>query len=260
MLSEREISRLFASEAEKAVIGLPESLNDELRRASLDSEGLEKSVLSGILKNSSEASRGGVPLCQDTGVFEVFLRIGKDSPYAGIDFNAVVTDGIRAAHKGGLLRASMDDVRPVIHIEFDGSSSVEAVITPRGFGSENYTYLHMLPPESKDDEIILKVIEDAAAAEARPCPPYLIGIGLGGTASKAMELSVKALTCMDFEYSIIEQKILDGVNKLGQGAGGFGGRHTALGVKVLRFPAHIAGLPLAVHIGCWANRFRRFSF
>ncbi|NLB34379.1 MAG: fumarate hydratase [Elusimicrobia bacterium] len=258
MEPETEIAQIFASEAEKAVIRLPKNLLQALNQAEENSQGLEKKVFSRIIENSFQAEKGKIPVCQDTGVFEVWLSVGKNSPLASLNLSYAATQGIRAAHSSGLLRASMDDVRPIIHIEYNDTDYVEVVVAARGFGSENYTSLHMLPPGSGQTRIIKEIVAAAEEAAARPCTPYLIGIGLGGTASKAVELSSKALTEIDFKPNDFEKKILDEVNGLGLGAGGFKGKYTALGVKVLKFPAHIAGLPLAVHLGCWANRYRKF--
>ncbi len=258
MLTEDSLRRKVAAEAVKAVSLLPPPLEKKISQARENSEGLERKVLGRILENIEAAESSGVPLCQDTGVFEVWLRLGKNTASEGRRITEAILRGVRDVHESGPLRSSMSDIKPVIHTEISGADETGVIMTPRGFGSENYTFLHMLPPGVEEDEIIERVYGDLRRAAGRPCPPYVLGLGIGGTASKAVELSALALAECDFEHSPFEERVLRKANTLGTGAGGVGGAHTVLGVKLLEFPRHIAGVPLAVHIGCWCNRVVRF--
>ncbi len=259
-MNEETFSGKLSEEIINSTRVVPGSLKDAIEKAAAEAEGLEKKVLEKIVENCRIASASRVPVCQDTGVFEIWLNIGKDASVKGIDFSRAVSAALKEAHEKGGLRRSMDpEIAGAVHISFCGGAAVEAIITPRGFGSENYTFLRSLPPGASDADVKEAVIEETAKASARPCPPYVIGVGLGGTASSAVELSAKALTEIDFSPSGLEKEILDGINLTGTGAGGMGGRFTAIGIKIKRMPAHIAGLPLCVHVGCWCNRVSVFK-
>ncbi len=257
-----EFENRLVDESIKSSYILPLSLKKCIRNASKSSRGLERKVLVKIVENIEIAESHKIPLCQDTGVFEVWLKIGKYCVIKDANFNTVVRRAIKKAHEKGKLRASMNRIEPVVHIDFtEAKKYIEVVITPRGFGSENYSFLHMMNPESSFSDIEKQVLEDVKYANGAPCPPYIVGVGIGGTASKAVEMSTKALTevkfkgCMEKEVELLKE-----INTINTGAGGFGGKFTALGVKIKYFPRHIAGLSVGVHIGCWCNRVRRFKF
>ncbi len=259
-MNEETFVRKLSEEIINSTRIIPGTLKEALEKAGGRAEGLEKEALKKILENCKIAASSRIPVCQDTGVFEIWLNIGKDACVKGIDFNRAVSSALKDAHENGGLRKSMDpEIAGAVHISFRPGSSIEAVITPRGFGSENYTFLRSLPPGASDKDIKQAVLEDVQKAAARPCPPYVIGIGLGGTASSAVELSAKALTEINFSPSGFEKEILDDINLTGTGGGGLGGKFTAIGIKIKRMPAHIAGLPLCVHVGCWCNRIGRFK-
>lgn len=255
-----EFEDLLISEAVKSTYLLPAPLKEKIKSVIGSSEGLENKVLSRILENIEIAENNKVPVCQDTGVFEIWISIGEDCSIKGVNFNEVVTHAIKKAHEMGGLRKSMSEILPVIHTNFIAGNYIEVVITPRGFGSENYSFLHMMNPESSNEDIANQILKDVKETGGRPCPPYVVGVGIGGTASKAVEMSTLALTEMDFIHNEEEDDLLKKINNIGTGAGAMRGAHTALGIKMKRFPQHIAGLAVGVHIGCWCNRVRRFKF
>jgi fumarate hydratase subunit alpha len=256
-----EFEKKIAEEAVKSTCILPDPLKTKIREACNTSSGLEKKFFERITENLDISETRDVPACQDTGIFEMWIKIGDRIDISGGNIGETAVRAIKKAHENGFFRKSMDPVEPVVHISFIKDNHIDVVVTPRGFGSENYSFLHMMNPESDFTAIKNQVIEDVKTAGGRPCPPYLIGIGIGGTASKAVEMSTEALTEIDFiNPDKEESEILADINKLGIGAGGMGGDFTALAVKIKKFPQHIAGLALAVHIGCWCNRVRKFRF
>ena len=240
---------------------IPAPLRDALLKAGEEAQGPEKIVLQKLVENSSAASDFNVPVCQDTGIFEIWFIIGKDADIRGMDFSSLADEALKEAHVKGSLRESMPGgVRGSVHISFSPGRELKTIISPRGFGSENYTFLHSLNPPAGEEEIKKAVIDDIKKAAGKPCPPYVIGIGHGGTASAAVNLSAFALSNINYSPSGFEKEILDEVNKLGHGAGAVGGKFSALGIKIESMPAHIAGLQLCVHVGCWCNRVRKFCY
>jgi len=255
---ESRIEERIKEEAVNSTRFMPEEIVRLIKNASADSAGLEKKFLDLIIENISIASEKEIPVCQDTGVFEVWLEVGTKSN-CFLNWNDIVQKAVIRAHCEGGLRASMlNEIQAVIHSEFTENNFTRITITPRGFGSENYSFLHMMPPSADMNEIKNQVMEDVKKAGCRPCPPFIIGIGIGGTASKAVELSVKALTDLS-EMNETEKDLCDAVNMTGIGTAGVGGKYTALMVKIKEFPRHIAGTAVGVHIGCWANRVRSFT-
>ncbi len=260
-MNEKAFSQKLTETIIESVRVIPRPLVKALEKAAARARGTEKKVLKNILLNCRIARENPVPACQDTGVFEIWFKIGSDAQIRGVNFNSLADSALEKAHRDGGLRNSMPEgLKGIAHISFKSGKGIECVLTPRGFGSENYTFLHSLKPGAGSREIVDAVAGDAKNADARPCPPYLIGVGIGGTASAAAEMSARALTEINFCPEGIEKKIMDEVNKSGTGAGGVGGQFTALGVKVKKMPAHIAGVQLCVHIGCWCNRVGKFRF
>jgi fumarate hydratase subunit alpha len=255
----KKFKETITEEVIKSVTVLPAGLFEQLKKGRKNVTEREKRVLDSIVKNSEIAREKAIPLCQDTGIFEIWVELGRESSFRKADINNLINEAVREGHKRGNLRESMTGpAEAAIHIESGAGKNTRITITPRGFGSENYTSLHMLDPDSTFAQIKNIVIEDVKAADGRPCPPYLLGIGIGGTASEAVELSARALTEINFKFTKEEKEILDKVNTLSHGSGGMGGNLSALGVKILEKPSHIAGKALGVHIGCWCNRVRRF--
>jgi fumarate hydratase subunit alpha len=243
---------------------LEEAYNKERKK-------LAKEALYAILKNAKIAAKKRLAICQDTGYPLFFLRLGN----SGIkDLSAItkgLTEGIREATvEGGLRRSLVSDplkreglslnTPPIFHIEFNNSKKIEIELLVKGFGSENQTKLFMLNPTISSLDIVGIVADHLKSVGSKACPPYIIGIGIGGTADKAVMLSKEAtLKNLDRESKnetlrALEKKIKLKVNNLKIGPLGLGGNTTCLGVKILTYPTHIAGLPCAVTVSCHATR------
>jgi len=231
---------------------------------------LAKEAIKVILENAKIAERDKVPICQDTGYPIFFLEIGKIK----LDLKKVkdaLTEGIREATIDGYLRSSVlsdplrrqgisPNIPPILHVEASGRKGIKITLLVKGFGSENQTKLVMLKPNAGEDEIIEAVKEHVKGVGSRACPPYIIGIGIGGTSDIALMYSKKATLLemdkksKDPKIARLESEIKKRVNKLGIGPLGVGGYTTCLGVRILTHPTHIAGLPLAISLGCHATR------
>ena len=230
-----------------------------------------KSVLNTLLDNVSAAEEINVPICQDTGMAVVFLKVGQDVHFVGGDITEAINDGVRAAYIDGLLRKSVvsdplnrintkDNTPAIIHIEIIPGEKVEITAAPKGFGSENMSGVKMLVPAAGREGVVNAVLDIVKNAGSNPCPPMVIGVGIGGDFEQCALLSKKAL-CRSLEtsnsnpfYAEMEEELLKKVNELGIGPQGFGGKTTALGVNIEYAPTHIAGLPVAVNIGCHVTR------
>jgi fumarate hydratase subunit alpha len=227
-------------------------------------------ILDRIIENFGISDEKNVPICQDTGVTCVFLKIGQEVHIVG-DIEAAVNEGVRQGYAEGYLRKSVvrdpldrvntgDNTPAFIYYELVPGDALEITVAPKGFGSENMSQLKMLKPSDglqgvKD--FVLKVIEEAGP---NPCPPIVVGVGIGGTFDKAAYLAKKALmrsteirNPKPF-YAALEQELLEAINALGIGPQGFGGKTTALAVNIEEAPTHIAGLPVAVNINCHVTR------
>ncbi len=227
-------------------------------------------ILDKIIENYGIAEHNTVPICQDTGVCCVFLKIGQDVHING-DLRAAVDEGVRQGYAQGYLRKSvvMDPLRRVntgdntpamLYTELVPGDRIELTVAPKGFGSENMSRLAMLKPSDGVEGVkafILKTVEEAGP---NPCPPVVVGVGIGGTFDKAAYLAKKALMrstdvrSADPYYAGLEAELLEQINALGVGPQGFGGKTTALAVNIERMPTHIAGLPVAVNINCHVTR------
>ena len=227
-------------------------------------------ILDKIIENYGIAERDTVPICQDTGVCCVFLKIGQDVHITG-DIRAAVDEGVRRGYADGYLRKSVvkdplrrvntgDNTPAMLYTEIVPGDKVELTVAPKGFGSENMSRLAMLKPSDGIEGVkafILKTVEEAGP---NPCPPIIVGVGIGGTFDKAAYLAKKALMRSTDErngdefYSDLEKELLEKINSLGIGPQGFGGRTTALAVNIEWMPTHIAGLPVAVNINCHVTR------
>ncbi len=227
-------------------------------------------ILDKIIENYGIAEQNTVPICQDTGVCCVFLKIGQDVHING-DLRAAVDEGVRQGYAQGYLRKSvvMDPLRRVntgdntpamLYTELVPGDRIELTVAPKGFGSENMSRLAMLKPSDGVEGVkafILKTVEEAGP---NPCPPVVVGVGIGGTFDKAAYLAKKALMrstdvrSADPYYAGLEAELLEQINALGVGPQGFGGKTTALAVNIERMPTHIAGLPVAVNINCHVTR------
>lgn len=232
---------------------------------------VSRGVLRNLLKNAEIADRKEVPICQDTGMAVFFIEVGKDVFVEGDTITDAVNKGVSKGYTEGYLRKSVvadpldrintkDNTPAVIYYDFVEGDKIKITFAPKGFGSENKGGLKMLNPSDGVDGIIDFVIETVRKAGANPCPPMVIGVGIGGTMDKAAVLSKKALT-RDITvrnekpyYAELEKKLLEKVNMLGIGPQGMGGTTTALAVNIETYPTHIAGLPVAVNINCHATR------
>lgn len=230
------------------------------------------SYILGILKeNADVAAAEQMPICQDTGVTVVFVKIGQDVHVIGGSLEEAVNQGVRSGYEAGYLRKSVvddplkrvntgDNTPAVIHYEIVPGDVFELTISPKGFGSENMSRIHMLKPADGIEGVKECIVRTVYEAGANPCPPVIVGVGLGGTFEKAAILAKRALLRPVGQYSDIphirelEKDLLERINALGIGPQGLGGTTTALGVHIETYPTHIAGLPVAVNIGCHVTR------
>jgi len=265
------VSRLF----KQANYELDGDVLAALERARQDEESPQgREVIDTILKNAAVASDEGLPLCQDCGIAVVFLELGQDLNIVGGDLNDAVNEGVRRAYNQGYLRKSMvsrpfsdrlntgDNTPAVIHTDIVPGDKLKITVMPKGGGAENMARLGILLPASGRQGVVEFVISAVEEAWSKPCPPVIVGVGIGGTAEKAMALAKKALLrrvgepAPDAETAGLEKEILEKVNNLGIGPMGYGGRITALAVHVESFPAHITALPVAVNLQCHSARHR----
>jgi len=250
-------------------------LPDDVRRCLADCQKLEdwapaRETLDRIIENYEIAERDGVPICQDTGVACVFIEVGQNVHIQG-DLDEAINEGVRAGYKEGYLRTSVvadplrrkntgDNTPAFIYYDIVPGDKVKLTVAPKGFGSENMSKVVMLRPSDGIDGVKAFILQTVETAGANPCPPIIVGVGIGGTFDKATLLAKKALLRptddinSDPYYAKLEEELLESINNLGIGPQGFGGRTTALAVKVLSMPTHIAGLPVAVNINCHVAR------
>lgn len=222
--------------------------------------------------NADIAAKNGFPVCQDTGMAVVFLYVGRELKLDG-DIYKAVNDGVRRGYK--MLRKSVldpvtrvntgDNTPAVIHTQIVEGEKIRVEIMLKGFGSENMSKVYMLNPAQGLEEAKRLIIDSVAQAGSNPCPPVIVGVGLGGTLEKACELSKHALfrklgsSNPDTELDNLEKYLLGEINKLGVGAQGFGGNTTALGVFIEKYPTHISSLPVAVNMLCHCSRAASFE-
>ena len=240
-------------------------------RAKAEEWPVAKDVLEKIEENIVIAEQGILPLCQDTGLACVFMEIGQDVHFTGGLLEDAVNEGVRIGYGDGYLRKSVvaDPLRRVntrdntpahIHYEIVAGDKVKITFAPKGFGSENMSQIKMLPPSAGENGVKDFVVRVCEEAGANPCPPIVVGVGIGGTFDKAALMAKEALLIpMDREnedpyYADMEKELLARINELGIGPQGFGGETTALAVKIKAAPTHIAGLPVAVNINCHVSR------
>lgn len=246
---------------------------DELKKA-LDTEEspVGKSILEQIIKNDEIAKKEQIAMCQDTGLAVVFIELGQDVRIIGGDLQEAVDRGVRLAYQEGYLRKSVvsdplferkntgDNTPAVIYIDIVPGDGIRIIAAPKGAGSENMSAVKMLKPADGVEGVKKFVVDTVKQAGPNPCPPTIIGVGIGGTMEKAALLSKKALLRpldqqnSDERYAKLEKEILQEINKSGIGPGGLGGRITSLAVHIEHFPTHIACLPVAVNICCHACR------
>lgn len=246
-----------------------ELIEDALRN---ERNSTGKSVLKTIRDNLDAAKEIGVPICQDTGMAVLFADIGQDVHITGDDFVSAVNRGVSLAYTDGKMRASVvkdplfdrtntkDNTPAIIHTNIVLGDKITITALPKGFGSENMGKIKMMVPTSTKEDIISFVLDTVKTAGANPCPPIMVGIGIGGSFDFAPVLAKKALARSgkthneNENYAALEDEILERINTLGIGPQGFGGDTTALAVNIEYYPTHIAGLPVAVNINCHVMR------
>ncbi len=228
-------------------------------------------ILADIQENARIAREEQVPICQDTGMACVFLEIGQDVHFTGGDLTQAVDEGVRQGYAQGYLRKSVvadpirrgntgDNTPAMLYTRIVPGRQVKITLAPKGFGSENMSAIRMFKPSAGLAGIKDFILETVRAAGPNPCPPMVIGVGIGGTFDKAALLAKEALLRPlgqhnpDPFYADLEQEMLDKVNALGIGPQGFGGRTTALGLHIETLPTHIAGMPCAININCHVTR------
>lgn len=238
-----------------------------------ETNNLAKSVLSDLEKNIEVAKQYDIPVCQDTGMAVVFIELGQDVHLIGDSLKAAVNEGVRRGYEKGFCRKSVvgdpllrentnDNTPAIIHIDIVDGDEIKITVAPKGFGSENMSGIKMLTPFDSRQGVIDAVLEIVKKASNNPCPPMVIGVGIGGDFEECAYLSKKALIRditqrnSDPYYKELENELLERINKLNIGPQGFGGDTTALAVNIETAPTHIAGLPVAVNIGCHVTRHR----
>lgn len=232
---------------------------------------LAENILEQIILNSDIAKNENKPICQDTGMACVFLEIGQDVHIIGGLLEDAINEGVRRGYDEGFLRKSVvkdpinrintkDNTPAIIYYDIVPGDKIKITVAPKGFGSENMSRIKMLKPSDGLQGVKDFIIETIKLAGPNPCPPIVIGVGIGGTFDKASYLSKKALIRplnvrnKDEFYSNLEKELLEDINNLGIGPQGFGGKTTAIGLNIETYPTHIAGLPVAVNINCHATR------
>ncbi len=267
-----EITAAVAKLCVDANLRLPDGMKECITKsAACEKSELCKSVLGDIAANIDCADELGVPICQDTGMAVIFAEIGQDVHIVGGAFEDAVNAGVAQGYVDGRLRLSIvgdplerkntgNNTPAVIHTRIVPGDKISLMAAPKGFGSENMSRLKMFTPSASKQDIVNFVTETVSLAGSNPCPPIVVGVGIGGDFEYSALLAKKAL-CRDLAirnpdpvYAELEQQMLDSINRLGIGAQGFGGTVTALYVNIEKSATHIAGLPVAVNIGCHVTR------
>ncbi len=256
-----------------AAYELPEDAVRALRQAIQKEESPQgRAIFEELLRNAEVAASERIPYCQDTGLAVLFVKKGPGVTIEGGTLTAAIAEGVRQGYTDGYLRASVvadpafdrkntkDNTPPIIHMEESVEDVLEITLVPKGAGSENMSRLVMLPPSAGWEGIKKEVVETVRKAGANPCPPIVVGVGIGGNFEHVAYLAKKALVrelgkpSPDPKTAALEQELLEAVNKTGIGPQGLGGTVTALAVHIETFPTHIASLPMAVNLGCHAYR------
>ncbi len=267
-----EIKQTISRLCIEANMYLPSGMKEKISSCiECEKSTLCKDVLSDIVRNIDCAADMQVPICQDTGMAVIFMDIGQDVHFTGGSLEQAINEGVSDGYVNGKLRLSVvedpllrkntnNNTPAIIHTKITEGDKVHIMVAPKGFGSENMSAMKMFTPSATEEDIIAFVTDTVSKAGSNPCPPITVGVGIGGDFEYAALLAKKAL-CRDLKlrnpnklYADMEQKMLDSINKLGIGSQGFGGTVTALYVNIEQYPTHIAGLPVAVNIGCHVTR------
>lgn len=251
---------------------LPEDIKESIQACRANEDGqIACGILDNIIENYQIAEKEQVPICQDTGMACVFLEIGQDVHIAGGDLTEAVNEGVRRGYTNGYLRKSVvkdpvrrgntgDNTPAMLYTEIVPGENIKITVGPKGFGSENMSAIRMFKPSAGIEGIKDFILETVETAGPNPCPPMVVGVGIGGTFDKAALLAKKALMRpVDSEnadpyYADLEKEMLEKINQLGIGPQGFGGKTTAIGLNIETMPTHIAGMPCAINISCHVTR------
>ena len=251
---------------------LPEDMRNAIRAAcGRETSPVGQSILSDLVENYTFAGEKRLPICQDTGMAVVFCDLGQEVHITGGLLAGAVNEGVARGYTEGFLRCSVvgdplrrvntgDNTPAILHLRLVEGDKLSLTVAPKGFGSENMTVLRMFKPSVTQQEVEDFIVSAVSSAGANPCPPAVVGVGLGGTSEQAALLAKRALlrpvdeTSSDPYYAEMEARVLERINRLGIGPQGLGGSTTALSVCILPHPTHIAGLPCAVNLGCHVTR------
>ncbi len=251
---------------------LPEDVRAALKAAaSVEKTEPARTIMHDLVRNYELAESELIPICQDTGIACVFAEIGQEVHFVGGSLADAINEGVRIGYRDGFLRKSVvrdplrrentgDNTPASVHIDLVEGDKIRLTVAPKGFGSENMSAIKMLKPADGADGVVDFVVDTVERAGGNPCPPIVVGVGIGGTFEGCALLAKKALLRPldrhhpDPYYAEMERELLKRINALGIGPQGFGGRTTALGVAIEAAPTHIASLPCAVNVGCHATR------
>jgi len=269
----KDITETVARLSQEANFYLGEDVIAALKKGREQEESpAGRQILDQILENAGIAAKGQMPLCQDCGLAVVFVEMGQDAHITGGDLVQAINEGVRKGYAEGYLRKSAvkqpfsarvntkDNTPAIIHTEIVSGDKLKITIAPKGGGSENMSRFTVLKPAQGRQGVVDFVVNAVDEAGSNPCPPTIVGVGIGGTAEKAMIMAKRALLrevgkpSTDPEVAELEKELLQRINSTGVGPGGVGGRTTSLAVHVETFPAHIASLPVAVNIQCHSAR------
>ena len=268
----KAVEEAVAALCEDANLHLPSMMRETIESAAKREESpVCREVLGDIVRNIDCAAELDVPICQDTGMAVIFLEIGQDVHFTGGSLYEAIDRGVAKGYVDGKLRLSVvrdpirrgntnDNTPAIVHTTIVDGDKVRIMVAPKGFGSENMSRIKMFTPSASTDDIVGFVSETVSIAGSNPCPPIVLGVGIGGDFEQCALLAKKAL-CRDLRvrnadpyYAELEQRMLDAANMTGVGSQGFGGTVTALYVNIEQAPTHIAGLPVAVNVGCHVTR------
>jgi len=271
-ISCKDIIKAVSTLCIEANLYIPEDIKSALENSLLSEESPQgRSVIEDLLLNIDIARQRKIPACQDTGMAVVFVELGQDVHVINGNLEEAITRGVSQGYLEGYLRASVvsdpilrkntgDNTPPVIHYSIVPGDKLSITLAPKGFGSENMSAVRMFNPSDGILKIKEFIVETVSKAGPNPCPPVIVGVGIGGTMEKAALIAKHALlrpvgvNNTQKHISDLEIEVLEEINSLGIGPGGLGGRITALAVNIETYPTHIAGLPVAVNMGCHATR------
>ncbi len=271
-LSCKKITECVAGLCVQANLCLPDDVRKLIDKAEKEEKStIGRDVLRDLRENYLLAENERLPICQDTGMAVIFAEIGQELHIVDGNFEMAINEGVRVGYEKAYLRKSIvadplrrvntnDNTPAVIHTRIVPGDALRLTLAPKGFGSENQSRMKMFLPSADSNDILDFIVETAKKAGSNPCPPIILGVGLGGTTEMAALIAKKALSRPSDEpnsdpfYAEMEKTALSRINALGIGPQGFGGNTTALAVCIETYPTHIAGLPCVINVGCHANR------